>query len=232
MSSNSSTLSLTLPRPNDQKGMLDGLKALYTERRGNIRKRLEEFKQVFRNGTEADVFAELSFCLLTPQSSAETCWNAVLELKENNLLLPGTPEQIGEYLHEVRFWENKSRYIVMARQQFTRRDGLQLKQQVESFYNPFERREWFVENVKGLGYKEAGHFLRNIGLGEEFAILDRHILRNMKQLGLVEEVPVSLTKKKYLDIEEKLRRFSREINIPMGELDLLFWSKETGWIFK
>ncbi len=232
MSSNSSMLSLTLPKSGREKRMIDDLKALYMERQTSIRKRLEEFKEVFRNGSEADVFAELCFCLLTPQSSAETCWKAVLKLKDENLLLPGTPEQIGVFLHEVRFWENKSRYIVMARQQFTRRDGLQLKQQVESFYNPFERREWFVENVKGLGYKEAGHFLRNIGLGEEFAILDRHILRNMKQLGLVEEVPVSLTKKKYLDIEERLRRFSREINIPMGELDLLFWSKETGWIFK
>jgi len=41
-----------------------------------------------------------------------------------------------------------------------------------------------------------------------------------------------LTKKRYLEIEEKVRRFSREIDIPMGELDLLLWSKETGWIFK
>lgn len=232
MYSNSSMPSLITVPSIDKGRLMVELKTLYAERREDIRKRLGEFKEVFRTGSEDDIFAELSFCLLTPQSSAETCWKAVLKLKEKNLLLPGTPEQIGEHLHEVRFWENKAKYIVMARQQFTRRDGLQLKQQVESFYNPFERREWFVENVKGLGYKEAGHFLRNIGLGEEFAILDRHILRNMSQLGLVEEVPASMTKKKYLDIEERLRRFSREINIPMGELDLLFWSKETGWIFK
>src|SRR5215467_9541521 len=143
MSSNSSTLSMTVPKPNGGKaGLVSELKTLYEERRSNIRKRLEEFKEVFRKGSEADVFAELSFCLLTPQSSAETCWKAILKLKEKNLLIPGTPELIGEYLHEVRFWENKSRYIVMARQQFSRRDGLQLKQQVESFYSPFERREW------------------------------------------------------------------------------------------
>ncbi len=89
-----------------------------------------------------------------------------------------------------------------------------------------------TENVNGLGYKEASHFLRNVGLGEEFAILDRHILRNLKDFGVLPEIPISLTKKRYLEIEEKVRRFSREIGIPMGELDLLLWSKETGWIFK
>ncbi len=233
MYSNSSTLSLTITMPHGQRERtVSELKTLYAERRMDIQKRLDEFKHVLSKGSQEDVFAELCFCILTPQSEARSCWNAILKLREKKLLLTGTPEQIGEHLHEVRFFENKARYIVLARNQFTRGNGLQLKEQVESFYNPFERREWFVENVKGLGYKEAGHFLRNIGLGEEFAILDRHILRNLKHVGIVEEVPTSLTKKKYLDIEERLRRFSSEIGIPMGELDLLFWSKETGWIFK
>jgi N-glycosylase/DNA lyase len=62
--------------------------------------------------------------------------------------------------------------------------------------------------------------------------LDRHILRNLGSLGIIPEIPISLTKKRYLEIEEKLRRFSAEIFIPMADLDLLFWSKETGWIFK
>src|SRR5207245_8191940 len=103
---------------------------------------------------------------------------------------------------------------------------------LSSLANLFELREWMVENVKGLGYKEASHFLRNVGLGEEFAILDRHILRNVKRMEVIPEVPVSITKKRYLEIEEKLRRFSREIRIPLADLDLLFWSRETDWILK
>jgi len=86
--------------------------------------------------------------------------------------------------------------------------------------------------VKGLGYKEASHFLRNIGLGEEFAILDRHILRNLKDLQVIPEIPATLTRKRYLEIEEKVRRLAKDIGIPMGHLDLLLWSKETGHIFK
>jgi len=84
----------------------------------------------------------------------------------------------------------------------------------------------------GLGYKEASHFLRNIGLGEELAILDRHILKNLALLGVIEEVKSSPTKKAYLQIEKKMTKFSRQVGIPMGELDLLLWYKEAGEVFK
>mgnify|MGYP001596399044 FL=1 len=93
-------------------------------------------------------------------------------------------------------------------------------------------REWLAENVKGIGYKEASHFLRNIGFGKNLAILDVHILKNLKNHGVIKKIPKSLTKREYLNIENKLREFCKKINIPMDELDLLFWSKETGFIFK
>src|SRR2546430_6037609 len=231
MSSNNSMLSLERKGSiSDRQKMVEELKSLYNERRGEIRQRLEEFRHVL-DRDEIEVFAELSFCILTPQSAARTCWNAVLKLQEKHLLAKAGAAEIGEYLHEVRFYENKAKYIVQARNQFTK-DGLHLKEHIRSFYNPFELREWFVENVKGLGYKEASHFLRNIGLGEGFAILDRHILRNLNRLGVITEIPATITKKRYLEIEEKLRRFATEIGIPIADLDLLFWSRETGWIFK
>ncbi len=228
MFSNSSSAQMTVGSSEDQ---IQTLQSLYLERKDAIGKRLSEFKQVMQWSDE-DVFGELAFCLLTPQSSAKVCWAAVSKLKQEKLLLKGTPADLGPYLNQVRFGESKARYIVEARDMFTRDGGLLLKAKIESFYNPFELREWLVENVKGLGYKEASHFLRNIGLGEGFAILDRHILRNLASLGIIPEIPISLTKKRYLEIEEKLRRFSAEIRIPMADLDLLFWSKETGWIFK
>jgi len=67
-------------------------------------------------------------------------------------------------LKSVRFSDSKAKYIVEARDMFSNDGKLQLKSRISSFYNPFELREWLVENVKGLGYKEASHFLRNIGL--------------------------------------------------------------------
>ncbi len=207
------------------------LKQFYEKQKDPVQKRLHEFRQVLERD-DHDVFAELCFCLLTPQSSAKTCWAAVTRLKEKSLLLKGAPDELEPLLNDVRFNESKAKYIVQARQQFSKNGDLQVKPHLRSFVNNYELREWLVENVNGLGYKEASHFLRNVGLGEEFAILDRHILRNLKDFGVLPEIPTSLTKKRYLEIEEKVRRFSRQIGIPMGELDLLLWSKETGWIFK
>src|SRR6266849_7977243 len=207
------------------------IKQLYQTQKEPIHNRLREFKEILQRN-DHDVFAELCFCLLTPQSSAKTCWAAVTRLKEKSLLLKGAPGELEPLLNDVRFNESKAKYIVQARQQFSKNGDLQVKPHLRSFVNNYELREWLVENVNGLGYKEASHFLRNVGLGEEFAILDRHILRNLKDLGVLPEIPTSLTKKRYLEIEEKVRRFSVEIGIPMADLDLLLWSKETGWIFK
>ena len=219
------------PSPMEREKSVHELQTLYGEKRDAIQTRLKEFKEIL-NRNDNDVFAELCFCLLTPQSSAKTCWAAVSRLKERSLLLKGEANEIQPQLNDVRFGDSKARYIVEARDLFTKDGRLYLKSHLSSFTNRFELREWMVENVKGLGYKEASHFLRNVGLGEEFAILDRHILRNLKRLDVITEVPVSITKKRYLEIEEKLRSFSREIGIPLADLDLLFWSRETGWIFK
>jgi N-glycosylase/DNA lyase len=228
MFSNNSSIEISL---REREKSVQELQTLYGEKREAIQTRLNEFKEIL-NRNDDDVFAELCFCLLTPQSSAKTCWAAVSRLKERSLLLKGAANEIQPQLNDVRFGDSKAKYIVEARATFTKDGRLFLKSHLSSFANLFELREWMVENVKGLGYKEASHFLRNIGLGEEFAILDRHILRNLKRLDVITEVPVSITKKRYLEIEEKLRSFSREIGIPLADLDLLFWSRETGWIFK
>jgi N-glycosylase/DNA lyase len=217
--------------PKEREKSVQELQTLYGEKRDAIQSRLNEFKQIL-NRNDDEVFAELCFCLLTPQSSAKTCWAAVSRLKERSLLLKGKADEIQPQLNDVRFGDSKAKYIVEARDLFTKDGKIHLKSHLSSFANLFELREWMVENVMGLGYKEASHFLRNVGLGEEFAILDRHILRNLKRLEVIPEVPVSITKKRYLEIEEKLRSFSREIGIPLADLDLLFWSRETGWIFK
>jgi N-glycosylase/DNA lyase len=227
----SSSSSSQVISPAERELGIKELQTFYGEKRDAIQKRLGEFRDVLRS-SDNDVFAELCFCLLTPQSSAKTCWAAVSRLKERSLLLKGNVSEIQPQLNDVRFGDSKAKYIVEARDLFTKDGRLYLKSHLNSFANLFELREWMVENVRGLGYKEASHFLRNVGLGEEFAILDRHILRNLKRLDVLPEVPVSITKKRYLEIEEKLRGFSREVGIPLADLDLLFWSRETGWIFK
>ena len=209
----------------------DALMNLYVQRRDEIRKRIEEFKSGMNN-TEERIFAELCFCLCTPQSRALTCWKTVSMLMENGSLYTGSEDEIMSFLKGVRFRERKAQYIVEARRFFTNGGGLRIKDRLKAFNDVFTLREWLLRNIKGLGMKEASHFMRNIGLGFELAILDRHILKNLKRLDIIKEIPSSLPKRNYEKIERKMKAFADKIAIPMVELDLLLWSMETGMVFR
>ena len=213
----------------EQQYSIRELKELYAPVKGQIDARLGDFRQIWEKATDEKLFIELVFCLLTPQSKAKTCWKAVQRLSRKFMISEGEPCQIQEELFGVRFNRRKAEYICLARKTFSTSP---LRTTLNEFNSPFEAREWLVENVLGLGYKEASHFLRNIGLGEDLAILDRHILKNLVLLGVIKEVPSTLSRKTYLDIERKMTEFSKDAGIPMGKLDLLLWYKEAGEVFK
>lgn len=209
------------------------IEKLYNEIKPAIKKRLKEFKEVWDRGDNKSIHLELSFCILTPQSKAVNAWKAITNLKEANLIFTAPAEELVEYLNIVRFKNNKSRYLVELREQMKNKSGeIITKDFFESIPTISERREWIVRNIKGMSYKEAGHFLRNVGFGQELAILDRHILKNLQKLGVIEELPKTLTPKLYLEIEEKMKKYCDFVKIPMDEMDLLLWHKETGEIFK
>jgi N-glycosylase/DNA lyase len=193
----------------------------------SILNRLSDFSNTWKTSSNKKLFQELCFCLLTPQSKARLCWRAVTELSKKELLLNGDAIQVRNVLFGVRFKNKKAFYIVNARRYLNI-----IKQQLHNHNDVLKLRMWLFRNIKGLGLKESSHFLRNVGLGENIAILDRHILRNLQKAGVIESVPKSLSVKKYLAIEEKMKFFSSYVNIPMSHLDLLLWAEETGDIFK
>ena len=202
----------------------------YQARRPEIEKRLQEFKHVWKR-TDEEIFAELCFCILTPQSKAEACDGIIRILKQNGLLFRGEAEELQPLLKKTRFHKTKSGYIVEARRLFQKNGSMKIKDKLHP-EDVSATREWLVENVRGIGYKEASHFLRNIGLGEDIAILDRHVLRALKRLGVLKGFPSSLTPKRYLGIERKVKKFADHVRIPLSHLDLLFWSVQTNRIFK
>lgn len=209
------------------------LKEKYEKFRGIIKERLSEFKANWHD--EGAVFSELVFCLLTPQSRAVAC-----DACTRQLFAIG-PENWNIRLIEKairgrsRFYAKKAQNIMEAKKLFFRNGKIAIKEILKENgieNDKFKTREWLVKNVKGLGMKEASHFLRNIGFYENMAIIDRHIIKNMKKYGIIRQEPRTITKRVYLELEEKLRKFSARIGIPMEELDLLFWACETGYVFK
>jgi N-glycosylase/DNA lyase len=196
------------------------LKKAYENKKEDLKARLEEFKRI----KEDDKYYEFIFCMLTPQSKAQKCWEAIQEIKKlnrkdklsiNNILKTRT-----------RFHNNKTRYILESEKIWS-----EVKSKLNNT-NKKEIRNWIAENISGLGLKEAGHFLRNIGhSNNEIAILDRHILRNLKKANLIEDEKIK-SKKDYFKIEDIFLNYAKTLNIPADELDLLFWSQENGEIFK
>ena len=204
---------------------LASLRTLHSAKKAAIRSRLAEFRAI----DPSAYFYEMVYCLLTPQTSAEHAAIVVAELQKLSFdSLPVDPEPIlRNRTTYIRFHKTKSRHLLRLKEDFPF-----VRKSVLAERDPVLLREWLVENVMGLGYKEATHFLRNIGLNGGLAILDRHILRNLKNFGAIRSVPKSLVRRQYLLLERRFMRFSERIGIPLDELDLLFWSMETGVIRK
>ena len=208
------------------------IQSIYNSKRREIELRLDEFREIWKKGTKRAIFIELVFCILTPQANGQACWYAVGNMIRKGVLFTGDRDQIVKELNRARFIQKKSAYIVEAREKFFFDNKISLKSVINQIGNGYYAREWLVQNVKGIGYKEASHFLRNIGFDQDLAILDRHIIRNLQFVGVIKEVPPSLSRGRYFDIEKRMRKFSKTIQIPMSHLDLVMWYKETGEIFK
>ncbi|GHT41341.1 putative N-glycosylase/DNA lyase [Endomicrobiia bacterium] len=218
--------------PTDNSDTLVELKAFWEKVLPFILEREKHFDDVWKKGTEEEIFAELVFCIFTPQSKAVSCWAAVNNLADKNMILNSQDTEIAKVINNVRFRNNKAKYVVHARKLFAINNKIQIKEKLASFKDIHKLRKWFVATIKGIGCKEAGHFLRNIGIGKNLAILDRHILRNLKVYGAIKVIPPTLNVKTYLEIEKQMQNFAKKTCIPMSHLDMLFWCKNTGGIFK
>ncbi|MFX1290044.1 MAG: N-glycosylase/DNA lyase [Promethearchaeota archaeon] len=189
-----------------------------------IESRINRFKEI-RNSSHNKIFEELCFCIMTANCSADKCIEVQKLIGDGFNNLPEEELAQNLKLYGYRFPNIRAKYIVRARE-FQK----ELKIKIKTYKGLPELREWIVSNIKGLGYKEASHFLRNIGF-TEYAIIDFHILDLLTKFRLIEK-PKTLTKTKYLEIEELLEQIAVKLNLNLAELDLYMWYMETGKILK
>ena len=211
---------------------IEKIKQAHAERRVEIRVRLAEFEDVWKQGSDERLWEEMVFCFFTGGCSAKMGLRSIEAVRP--LLIEGTHEQLmNALLGRHRYPRARAGYIVASRDFLQEHCGLQLRKKLESFENSLERRDWLVKEkrIKGLGYKEASHFLRNIGL-TGYAILDKHILRSLAELKIIDDPKPPNTRLKYLTIENKLKNLALLSGINFDELDLVLWSMKTGEILK
>lgn len=187
-----------------------------------IKNRIKEFETLGKSENVDLIFSELCFCILTANFRADRCIEIQNKIGSGFTSLP--EEELNLKLKEYghRFPNVRSRYIIEARTHIPK-----LLENIKKS----NRREWLVKNVKGLGYKESSHFLRNIGY-KNYAILDFHIIDLLNDYGLLKFKPKQLNPRNYVEIENLLSEICMKNKITQSELDLILWYNETSTILK
>ncbi|MEM0155748.1 MAG: N-glycosylase/DNA lyase [Thermoplasmataceae archaeon] len=213
---------MDLPRSTSISGMVRKLMA--SPDAELINQRSMEFREAGKSSKEF-IFGELCFCILTANTSAEM---GVATQKAIGLdgFMNYSQEDLRNRLKGVkyRFYNLRSRYIVEARE---------IIDQIKDLIANPDRlyvRDYLVQNIKGIGYKEASHFLRNIGI-YDFAILDKHILKMLRAEYPGISVKVG-SRQRYLDTEKLVVDIARSMGMEPGILDLYMWRIATGKIIK
>jgi len=189
-----------------------------------VERRISEFKKTGRMGDEA-WFKEMCFCILTANYSALRALRMWSIIGEGFITWP--EERLRMALKSLghRFPNARARYIVEARRHIRG-----LKERILNQPSEHAARIMLVRDVRGLGMKEASHFLRNVGF-DNLAIIDFHILNLLERYGLIVR-PKTLTRRRYLAIEALMRSLAEELGLTLSRLDLYLWYLETGRVLK
>jgi N-glycosylase/DNA lyase len=208
------------------------LRVEYQQRQTAIQARLAEFRTLGATASDVELFAELVFCIFTAGASARMGIKSLARVRP--ILLTGDQTALENILVGAhRYPRGRAGYIVHTRDYLQQHCGLQMRKLLASFPDRQSRRDFWAANrdIKGIGLKEASHFLRNIGY-PGYAILDKHVLRSLHELGLLEDPHPPKNSKQYFAIEQVVYRLAEQLEIDCDELDLLLWSHKTGEILK
>jgi N-glycosylase/DNA lyase len=208
------------------------LKSSYVAKRKLIKYRLGEFRNIFEKGDDEKIFEELAFCIFAAGASAKMAVKSVESVK--GVLMSADSQELSRRLKGVhRFPNSRANYILHTREWLRKAYDFRLKDLILYLNGPVKRRDFFANyrGIKGIGYKEASHFLRNIGF-RGYAILDKHILRSIHEFELIDDPKPPTSRSSYMRIERKLKKLAALLEIDFDELDLLLWSEKTGEIIK
>ncbi len=204
--------------------LLEKLRNLEKDQINNIiDERLKDFAS-FKTKSEDEWFSELCFCILAANSKQKTSAEIQAQLSHQGFKTL-SQETLANLIkiNKHRFHNVKSKYIVEARQFSNVKSILADKTETDA-------RDWLVENIKGIGMKEASHFLRNTG-SQNLAIIDRHIMDILHEHKIITK-PKSLKAETYKQIEKSCAEIASKLRVSLAKLDLMLWYLQTGEVLK
>jgi N-glycosylase/DNA lyase len=190
----------------------------------------------FGSLAESDLWRELCFCLLSPRTRFERVVMAMKHLEtcrvierlascDPTLNVRLVARLLSESHQTCRFPNQKAIRIVGARDAFY---GSGRRNPIRTFLASFDAasdaRAGLVKVVPGFGLKEASHFLQNIGLGDDLAVLDVHVTKFLASV-FSESVTTSppRTAQEYFELEQLFLELSFETGLNVRTLDLAIW---------
>ncbi len=210
-----------------KKIVINKIKELKKEISSLVDIRLSDFKKnITKNDNE--LFVELCFCIIVANNSIENGLRAYNSIGLD--FLKFEEKELKEKLRITarRFYNKRAEYIIDARK--IKNDLYKKIKELKNLeIKELDFRNWLAENIKGFGLKEASHYMRNLGFFN-FAILDRHILKFLYKNEIITEIPKTITKKNYFEIEKIILDLAEDLHMSMAELDVYLFYIDSGRI--
>jgi N-glycosylase/DNA lyase len=202
-------------------------------------------KKVFENfgraKTDEEVFYDLCFCLCAPQTTFKNNIKVIQKLRAldfYHMPVPTSARRLGkkfylkvlpQILKPVRFYNNKTKYLIEAKHSFFWILEVVKDPSLESIH----KRDLLVKHIKGLGMKASSHFLRNMG-DPQLAIIDTHIIKFLDKLhyskthDIFRKYPDNITKTVYIEMEKDFQKEASRHKLTTAELDAIIWKNYSG----
>jgi len=200
---------------------------------------------VWRSMQENELWYELVRCILSSNVPYELAVSAWTHLRDSELIDPARitsstfsrcyetissdlkksiylPKKKDGSYRKYRFPNVRARDIVDAAL-FLYSQNLGLRGLLEQFSSETDARDFLRKNVSGVGMKEASHFLRDIGYADSLAIVDSHIISFLREMGVAQIQQVTLTPKRYEELEQSLRKISSDRGLNLAVFDMAIW---------
>jgi len=194
---------------------------------------------------EAELWHELVSCLVSSGVQFELAAAALANLDAHGLLnwvgmeaaAPAFEQRISDVLSKpidfqrgckvrstqrYRFPRSRANYIRRTAEQVYRSGSI--KEILATSIDSLETRRQLINICVGIGPKQSSLFLRNVGLGHDLAIIDVHVARYLRLVGLM---PVcgpgfgNLTT--YEKVETVVQNYSIGLGLSMQALDIAIW---------
>lgn len=182
-----------------------------------IEKSIEIVKRFKKQKTKDEVFYNLCFCTLVPQTKFKIVLRVVGALKQENFYVKTIcREDLLKLISSIRFKNRKVDYLLFNKHKFED-FWSKLSIMLESESDTRAIRTFVVNETKGLGLKAASHFLRNLGI-EDLAIVDTHILQHLH---------IYDKKFDYFSVENEIQNQANQLGVSIAVYDALIWGQQS-----